>query len=161
MLLILSIVIIHELGHIIVALKQGWDIRKIHFYPYGGQIEFNMGINTKLREEWVIAWSGVLLQSLYYFIVCLIYYHHHLSNHSFQLFRMNHYAILFFNLLPIYPLDGSKIVHILLSRLIPFKKAHLYSVYLSFLFLIYLVLSSSYSINLYILFVLLFIQQIK
>ena len=41
--------------------------------------------------------------------------------------------ILLFNLLPIYPLDGSKLLNIILNKITSFKKSHLFTVYISFL----------------------------
>lgn len=39
-----------------------------------------------------------------------------------EIIKTYHYSILIFNMLPIYPLDGGKILYLLLSTIIPFKK---------------------------------------
>ena len=44
-----------------------------------------------------------------------------------------HYALLFFNLLPIYPLDGAKLLNLLFNKILPFKKSHLLILIVSFL----------------------------
>lgn len=74
-----------------------------------------------------------------------------------------HYSLLFFNLLPIYPLDGSKLFNILMSKAISFKNAHLVMIYTSYLFLFITLLVSnhvSFSINLYLLLILLLLKLI-
>ena len=43
--------------------------------------------------------------------------------------------ILLFNLLPIFPLDGSKIFNLFLNQLFSFKKSHIYSIILSIIML--------------------------
>ena len=50
-----------------------------------------------------------------------------------QIFYNFNLAILFFNLLPIYPLDGSKIINVLLNRFISFKRSHVISLTISYL----------------------------
>ena len=53
---------------------------------------------------------------------------------------MYHYSILIFNLLPIYPLDGGKIVNILLSLKMPFKLSLKLTIYISYLTLIFFII---------------------
>lgn len=54
--------------------------------------------------------------------------------------KVYHYNILIFNLLPIYPLDGGKLVNILLSRFLPFKRSLKMTFYISYAFIIILVI---------------------
>ena len=65
-------------------------------------------------------------------------------------------AILFFNLLPIYPLDGSKIVNVLLNRFISFKRSHVISLVFSYLFIVFLIFKTTLT-NLFFLIIILFI----
>jgi Zn-dependent protease len=74
-----------------------------------------------------------------------------------------HYSLLFFNLLPIFPLDGSKLINIILSKFISFKKSHIIMIYVSYIFLIISVISLKYisiGVNIYLLLGLLAIKTI-
>lgn len=60
-----------------------------------------------------------------------------------------HNGILLFNLLPVYPLDGGKLTHLLLSMFLPYKHSLTISIYISYLtiFIILLFNLSSIKIN--------------
>lgn len=49
-----------------------------------------------------------------------------------------HYSILIFNLLPIYPLDGGKLINLLLSTALPFKTSIKLTIMLSYIFIVVL-----------------------
>jgi len=108
-----SIILVHELGHIITAYMFNWKIEKIIIMPFGGLTIFNTKINKSLIEEFFIAISGILFQIIFFIIF------------KKYLIKEYHYAILIFNLLPIYPLDGYKIINLLLYNIIPFKTSNL------------------------------------
>ena len=63
-----SIILFHELGHIIGALIKRWKIKKIILLPFGGLIIFDELLNRRLIEEFVILILGPLFQILFYFI---------------------------------------------------------------------------------------------
>ena len=65
-------------------------------------------------------------------------------------------AILIFNLLPVYPLDGSKFINIVLNKITSFKKSHLITIYISLLTVIIVVIK--YSFNLIFVLILSFIM---
>ncbi len=50
------------------------------------------------------------------------------------------FAILSFNLLPIFPLDGAKLLNLILNKIISFKTSHLLTVYISFLVIFVLII---------------------
>lgn len=115
--LIFSILIlIHEIGHIVVALFYKWKIEKIIFLPFGGLILFKEHLNKPLKEEFFILIFGPIFQIIFFIIAFNIY-------NSHLLFSYN-YFILIFNLLPIYPLDGSKLLNIILNKFLPFKLSY-------------------------------------
>ena len=60
-----------------------------------------------------------------------------------------HYGILFFNLLPIYPLDGGKLTQLILSLFMPYKKSLHTTILISYIvILIYLIVNiTSIKIN--------------
>lgn len=116
-----SIIIIHELGHFVVAKKLKLNPDKIVIYPFGGITKMNNLINTEISKELLVAISGVTFQSIYYLIIFILYKNSIIRDYIFNLFSTYHKSILFFNLLPIHPLDGSKILNLILSKYLPYK----------------------------------------
>lgn len=123
------IIVVHELGHILPSILYKWKIEKIVILPFGGITIFNENINRPLKEELLIVLMGPIFQCIVYYIGSYFI--------SYDLIIYNyHYAILFFNLLPIYPLDGSKIINIIFNKFLSFKKSHIVSIYLSYIILL-------------------------
>ena len=113
-----SIIFIHELGHYLAAKYYKWNIDKIYFYPYGGYTKFNDNLNRPIYQELIIMIMGPLFQIIYYFIII-----NFLSSKTVEIFSTYHYSILFFNLLPIYPLDGGKLLNLIFNLCLPFSKS--------------------------------------
>ena len=116
-----SIILFHEFGHYIIAKITNLNPIKIIIYPYGGITKLDNLINTKISKELMVALSGIIFQSLYYLIIIIAYKHNLIREYIFNLFKTYHYSILLFNILPIHPLDGSKILNLILSIYIPYK----------------------------------------
>ena len=72
--LISLIIIIHEFGHIIMALYYDWKIEKVVILPFGGITIFNEILNKKIKEEFMIAIMGPIFQILLFIIVNKITY---------------------------------------------------------------------------------------
>ncbi len=53
-----------------------------------------------------------------------------------------HYGILLFNMLPIYPLDGGKIINTILSEFLSYKKAFIISIIISYLTIFFFFISN-------------------
>ena len=123
---IMIIILIHELGHILTSRYFKWQIDRIMILPFGGITIFNEKINKPIKEELLIALSGPLIQLIVF------------SFNSNPLILKYHYFLLLFNLLPIIPLDGSKIINLLFNYLIPFKLSHFLTIIISFVLLIFL-----------------------
>ncbi len=145
-----SIIIVHELGHIIGAIIFKWKIDKVILLPFGGITIFQENIDKSLKEEFIIAILGPLLQLVFYFLY---------SGNS--IFNQYNLIILLFNLLPIYPLDGSKIVNILFNEFISFKRSHILTIITSFITLSVVILSVKYNLLLYLILLFIVLEIIK
>jgi len=143
----LSIIIIHELGHVFMGLILGWKLDKICLYPYGGITKFDEDINRRLVEELLVLLGGSLFQIIYLIIGYYLY-----DSHLFNYYNL---SILIFNLLPIYPLDGGKILNIIFSYYLSFRKSYylsiIVSLIISFLFIIFFSLNN-YTFNIILMF---------
>lgn len=142
-----SIIIIHELGHFIIAKYNHMNPIKITIYPFGGITKMNNLINTDISRELMVALSGVLFQSIYYLIILFLYKHNVLREYIFNEFTTYHYSILIFNLLPIYPLDGGKIINLLLAKVLPYKLSIKLTIVISFIVGIIIFICNYYKFN--------------
>lgn len=124
------LIIIHELGHIFVACLFKWNIEKIIILPFGGLTKFNVVINKPLIQEFLISIAGICVQMIFYMIIK--------SYVDYKYFTIINYFIIIFNLLPIYPLDGSKILNVILNKITNYKNSLLLTVIISYIFIIVL-----------------------
>ena len=113
-----SIIIVHELGHIITGLHFKYKLDKVIIYPYGGMTKFNTIINTNINKDILVAISGVIVQSIYFILITILYTKGYIREYIYNLFTIYNKSILLFNILPIIPLDGSKIINLILSIII-------------------------------------------
>ena len=112
------LIIVHELGHIISGLIFKWKLKEIIVLPLGMISKYDNLVNLSLNEEMLVASMGVIFQLVFYMLFIKKY--DYINN-----------TIILFNLLPIIPLDGSKILNVLLNKIsssikksIWFKRAH-------------------------------------
>lgn len=140
------LILVHELGHFITAIIFHIKVDKIYIYPFGGISKFYLSLNESLWRELFILIMGPLVQSIFYlFLLRLEFF-----NHYHNLITIYHYTILTFNLLPIYPLDGGRLLNIILSFHVSFKKSlnvTFFLSYLTILFIAFYLLIHYFSIN--------------
>lgn len=142
-----SIIIIHELGHYIVAKLNKLNVEKIIIYPYGGLVKMNNLINTPIKKEFLVSISGIIFQLIFYIIINLLYKSGFIRDYIFNLFSMYNKSILVFNLLPIHPLDGSKIMNLILSKIIPFNQTNKLNIIISIITLTIIIYKNYYNFN--------------
>lgn len=128
------LITVHELGHILVSIYFKWNIEKIIILPFGGLTKFNEIINKPLIEEFLIAVSGIMLQMIFFMLIK--------DKIDYNYISAINYFIIIFNLIPIYPLDGSKILNIIFNKLTNFKKSILLTIIVSYIFIIGLLIIS-------------------
>jgi len=144
--LILFIVLVHELGHILMIRHYEYPILEVEIYPFGGITKVDKPINTPLKEEILIALSGVMMQVVLFLFFLFLFRQGWILENTFSLFYHYNKIIFLFNLLPIIPLDGSILMHSILEYFFPYKKAYfvylIFSVISFFLFATYHTLQS-------------------
>lgn len=144
------IILVHELGHILAGLLLKWQIKKVVILPFGGITIFKAILNKPLIEEFIIAIMGLLFQLLFTLICPTVL----IKNYSL--------IILLINLIPIYPLDGSKILSVFFNKVFPFKFSHKLTNYLSLFLAMFLLFFFFLKHELiYILFITLIIIKLK
>ncbi|RQW20981.1 protease [Bacillus sp. C1-1] len=123
-LMLLFIVFVHEMGHVWMARRFHWDVIKIELLPFGGAAVLEpKGIRPAREEAWIVCW-GPFQHS---WMIGLSYILLHTTDvwmiQDHQLFISHNIAILLFNFIPIHPLDGGRLVHLLYSAFLPYKQA--------------------------------------
>jgi len=159
-----AIILIHELGHYLMALYYKWDIDRIYLYPFGGFVKFNVAINKPIKEEFNILVMGLLFQIIFYLLLLFLHDLHFIRTSTIGVVKNYHYSILLFNLIPIFPLDGSKLLNLIFSIKLPFKLSHKITVYMSYIFIIgltYIIINYYLNINLLLMIFLLLTRTIE
>lgn len=149
--IISTLIIIHELGHFLTAKLLKVEVDKIYIYPLGGISKFNLELNSPQIVELIILIFGPIFQIFAYLLLSKI-----LIDYK-ELVKMYHYQILFFNLLPIYPLDGGKLLNIILSYKTPYKRSINISILISYISLIIIFIINFKNIKINIIVMILFL----
>jgi len=139
--IIMSLIMIHELGHYISARLLKEEVKNIMIYPFGGITKINMEINESFKKELIILSMGPIFQ----IIGCILLTG--IIPQKKEMIMIYHNGILLFNLLPIYPLDGGKLLKLGLDFLCPYKKSFRIIIMISYSVLIILFITREVNIN--------------
>lgn len=152
--LILGFAIIHEFGHLVSGLLLGMKPSKMQLKPYGVSIIFKLlpnDYNKKIGKgnvlelkKIIVALAGPLTNLV--IIIVLINLNLNLNLFWGLMIIYANILLIIFNLMPIYPLDGGRILKGILYVLFGKKKAEKYTNYISFIFLIFITFVGSISI---------------
>ncbi len=85
-----------------------------------------------MLEELFILIGGPLFQEILYLILLVLYKINLISTINFDILNLFHKNLLYFNFLPIIPLDGSKLLLLILEKIFPYKKSNIVLVIVSF-----------------------------
>lgn len=111
-------VLIHELTHMLLGIILGFKPKKINVMPFGFKAEFKDAKIENNREikKMVIALAGPIANLLIMTISIAL-------NLNKNIIYIN-FVIALFNLIPIYPLDGSRIIKSILKLKLDDKKTY-------------------------------------
>ncbi|MDQ2089978.1 site-2 protease family protein [Marimonas arenosa] len=121
--MILTIIYLHELGHAWAARVQGVPVRRIVLHGGGGFCEHARSATA--REQEFITAMGPLtnlglwaLGSLAAYWIWSSGLGSGLLGHYLVLFAVLNFMFFVFNMIPVQPLDGGKLLHLLLLRIL-------------------------------------------
>ena len=130
-LLTFTCVVLHELGHAFAASRFGVETSRILLMPVGGMAEFDR-IPRRPREEIIIALAGPAVNFLLIALIALLlppagirsFFTLEPSFPSLlrHLLLMN-FAMGCFNLVPVFPMDGGRVLRALLAKRLPYLRA--------------------------------------
>lgn len=127
MLTLFVIVLIHELGHVAAARELGWHVTEIQLLPFGGVAKMEEAAASDPVDEIVVAIAGPFMNVAMVFFSLLLWWCGIWSADWTHFFVTSNFFIAAFNLLPIWPLDGGRIVQAALAYALPYRTAALLS----------------------------------
>lgn len=115
-------ILAHEGMHILVAKRKGCKFNDIQIHIYGTSAQFANIDELNKKEKLQIYLSGPFAN---FIIICIFWCIGFASNNILidKMININ-ISLLFFNLLPAYPLDGARVLEILLSQKILYRRAN-------------------------------------
>lgn len=159
-LIISFILLFHDLGHILLIKLFGYNINDITILPFGSLINTNINSNINSFKLFLISIAGVFNNCILYFVFYLLFNFNIINDISYNIFLYYNRLIIIFNLLPIIPLDGSKILQSLLEYLMPYKLSLKGINLMSLCLIIVLISILKPTLNLYLIIIYLLIKTI-
>ena len=156
-LIFLFFILVHELAHLIVGILIGGKPQKMTLSIFGVSIEFYSYGKNKTFSKIIFFFIGPLINIL----IGIMCYKYMKDSNEKTLIVYTNFALGFFNLLPILPLDGGKIIKEILKVLLGFEKSNKIMIFVSKCFL--MIVSLIYSVliieikNIMILFLLIYL----
>jgi len=129
-----GIVLIHELGHVSAAKSFGWRVREVQLLPFGGVAVMDELASVPVWQEIVVSLAGPLQNVWMMLAAYLLQWTGMATEEWCHYFIQANAFIALFNLLPILPLDGGKIMQALMSLWLPYQRTIAISCALSLLF---------------------------
>ena len=118
MFLFLLIIFVHESGHYFFAKLINFKFDTIIIYPFGGLTTYNEELNVNTNKELFVLIGGITFQLIFYFFI----YH------------------LYKNLYITSPLDGGKLLNIILDKIFSYKFSNIISIVISIIFIFYFII---------------------
>ena len=149
--LVMIFALIHELSHLITGMLMGLKAETLKIMPLGFCIEFKTNIedyNKKILKSNILSVKKIIIAIAGPFVNLIIVLFGILYNIDTNIIYAN-LLIFLFNMLPIYPLDGGRILKNILKMFFINRKANDYTNVISNLLVIVLTIVSSILILIY------------
>lgn len=119
-------VLLHELGHSLVAMRYGFEIDSIRLWLLGGVAQFTE-MPEDWRQEFNVALAGPIVSIALGIICYAVFAFLPLESVAIQFvlgyLALMNIALAAFNLLPGFPMDGGRVLRALLARTRPHARA--------------------------------------
>lgn len=126
--LFMLFIILHEIGHLMAGIILGYKPKEIYLNITGISLEFyNYNIEKKDFAKIVILMSGPMVN----IILAIVYYYQNIEYQLKTEIILINIILVIVNLLPISPLDGGKMLKIILKKIAGYKKGIVLAQYIS------------------------------
>lgn len=140
--MLFAIVLWHELGHLMAALRFGWTVREVKLLPFGGVVEVEEAGTLPAREEVWVALAGPM-QNAFLAAAAWGFGQAGWADAGWaEAFVRANLIIGAFNLLPILPLDGGRMLQAWISLRVPYHLTLLWSARISLSFSAFVTLAA-------------------
>ena len=147
----ISCVILHELGHSIMASFLGYKLNQITILPFGASLSGKENVFYKPSHEILVSISGPLVNLILLCICLALFWCFPVTYSVLDNFYYANLITFIFNFLPVYPLDGGRVLYALLKRKLPMKKAYkiikIIGIIISSMLFILFIITSFFKIN--------------
>lgn len=121
------------MGHFLTGYFLKLKVKEISLFMFGGVTIFDEDLNLNIFKELLVVVMGPVVQMLFYMLVYYFYTKGFVSVSTMKKVSTINLILLEFNLLPILPLDGGKILNNILDLILSYDLAHKVSLAVSFL----------------------------
>lgn len=161
--LVMLFALIHELGHLLCGVVLDFEVENFEIMPLGFSVEFKPNVkdyNKKIMKSNILTVKKICINlagPMANFIIIIVSYLFKLQD----IIIFSNLIILIINMIPIYPLDGGRVLKNILKLLLGNKKAIQYTNTISNIIVIILTIIASIGIyyykNIAVLFAIIFI----
>ena len=144
-------VFLHELGHAFMANFLGYKLNKITFLPFGASLSLKENVFYKPKHEILVAISGPVVNLILVVVSTALFWTIPQSYFFLEDFYFANLITFFFNLFPVFPLDGGRVLNAMIKTKHSAKTSYkivkvVGIIFSSFLFVLFVV-SSFFKIN--------------
>ena len=141
------IVCIHELGHVIAAKYYKWDIPTVSFHFFGGVMETTEWMNRPINECMIVTIAGPIQHAFIFLFLNIVALFPIVP--ASLLLEIHYFNLLLcvFNLLPIMPLDGGRMLFYIVLKKLPYYFSYQLIVIFSLFLLAFLYVMYYYMYN--------------
>lgn len=146
--IILLIVLVHEVGHVFFFLLFRIEIDSIVIYPFGGVSKVNKKIHERIYKDILISLGGIIFQIFLYIVFILLYKENIIVDSTYNMFVTYNRSIILFNLIPIIPLDGSKLFLSVFSKFLSYRDSYVGMIIISIVsFIVFIMYNWVFKLN--------------
>lgn len=142
--ILFATILIHEAGHLVMARLLGWKLESLRFFGFGGILTYEGELNKNNKEDLLVSLGGILFNLIFLLLLLSLNVEElaplHLKKFQYLVFAQK--FVILFNLIPLPPLDGSRILSAILCNVFPYKKVIRIIRVLNVVFLAILVLAT-------------------
>ncbi|MDD2422319.1 MAG: M50 family metallopeptidase [Heliobacteriaceae bacterium] len=100
----------HEFGHCLAAYYRGFAVREIELFPFGGVARLEAGVEQRPRDEMIVALAGPLCSFFLFAILEGVRIGGGPGHEILDFLRNVNFCLGMFNLVPVLPLDGGRLL---------------------------------------------------